>query len=201
MWTESATRGFHLGTELSKHDSDSSNNLIPTPGFGVYVKLQTWDPTNPRRQTLASDAHPAQPGELGPELGAPSPGRPSACPVSLARLPTTPMRCWSWDSPRPQGPNAAHLQIQPFPISFTRTSAGQLSSSPRLLQARHGLPADLRPFRAAKTFLAQWPPPLPHTAALSSSPCPPALSRTRPADPRPSGQPLRQIPSGPSSVR
>ena len=52
MWTESATQGFHLGTELSKHDFDSSSNLISTPGFGIYVKLQTWDPTNPRRQDI-----------------------------------------------------------------------------------------------------------------------------------------------------
>lgn len=34
------------------------------------------------------------------------------------------------DSPRLRGPNAAHLQIQPFPVSFTRASPGSFLQVP-----------------------------------------------------------------------
>lgn len=159
VWTESATRGLHLGTELSKHDSDSSSNLIPTPGFGTYVKLQTWDPTHLGRQTSASDAHPAQPGAPGPKLGAPSPGHPAP---ARHPWPGSPPRCAAGAGLA----SAAGAQRRPPPdttlsrllhTGFTR----QLSSSPGLLQARHWLPTDLRPLRAEKAFPVQRPPPLP----------------------------------------
>ena len=133
---------------------------------------------------MASEAHPAQPGAR-----CTIPWTPQRLPGVPGQAPHHPDALLELDSPRPQGTNAAHLQIQPFPVSFTRASAGQLSSSPRLLQARHGLPADLRPLRAEKTFLAEWPPPLP-----TQRPCPPRpallhcpghgrLTPTRPGSP------------------